>query len=31
MNNENKKIYIYLALIIVVGLTIYITYKLMNM
>lgn len=30
MNNENKRIYIYLALIIVVGLTIYVTYKLMN-
>ncbi len=27
---ENKRIYIYLALIIVIALTIYVTYRLMN-
>lgn len=30
MKKENKKIYIYLALIIVIILTIFVTYKLIN-
>ncbi len=31
MKKENKRIYLYLALIIVIAITIYVTYRLMNL